>query len=111
MRIVPSHRKYRLSAGSELLRVGYWQRAEPGQLKGLIKRFATREERARKSGKPVFLWRTRRLKAVAIYEARFESAPAVFRHHKLPSLISYYVSDGRYLWPETGEPGKPVLTR
>src|SRR5690349_10532576 len=111
MRISPSHRKYRLLPGSELLRVGHWQRAEAGQLKGLIKRFATRENQVRKRGKPSFLWRTRRLKAVAIYEARFEAAPEAFRRHKLPSLSSYYVRNGRYLWPETGEPGKPVPTR
>jgi len=101
-------RKYRLLPGSELLRVGYWQRAEAVELKGLIKRFATRENQARKRGRQSFLWRNRRLTAVAVYEARFESAPEIFRHHKLPSLRSYYVHDGRYLWPEHGEPGEPV---
>jgi hypothetical protein len=102
-----SKRKYSLFAGSELLRVGHWQRAAAAELKGLIKRFATREDQARRRGKQSFVWRRRRLSAIAIYEARFESAPEIFRHHKLPSLMSYYVSEGKYVWPETGEPGKP----
>jgi hypothetical protein len=103
-------RKYRLLPGSELLRVNYWWRVEAAELKGLIKRFATRENQARRKGRPAFVWRNRRLSAVAIYETRFKSAPAVFRQHKLPPLKSYYVHEGRYLWPEHGEPGKPLGT-
>ena len=101
-------RKYRLLPGSELLRASYWRRVEAAELKGLIKRFATREDQARQNGRPAFVWRNRRLRAVAIYESRFELAPETFRHHKLPALKSYYVHEGRYLWPEHGEPRRPV---
>ena len=102
-----SGRRYRLLPGSELLRVRYWQKAEANELKGLIKRFATRENHAWKKGKGALLWRSRRLKAVAVYEARFEPAPEIFRHRKLPLQKSYYVHGGKYVWPEHGEPGKP----
>lgn len=101
-------RKHHLLPGSELLRVGYWQRTGAAELKRLIKRFAAREDEARSRGKQTFIWRRRRLNAVTIYEMRFDSAPEVFRRHKLPSLMSYYVHEGKYVWPETGEPGKPV---
>jgi hypothetical protein len=101
-------RKFALLPGSALLRVGYWQQAGAAELKGLIKRFATREHQARTSGKRSFVWRRRRLSAVAIYEMRFELAPEIFRQHKLSPLRSYYVREGRYIWPETGQPGKRI---
>jgi hypothetical protein len=100
-------RKQRLLPGSELLRAGYWQQAGEIELKQLIKRFATREDQARRRSKPSFLWRRRRLSAVSIYEERFGAPPAIFRSHKLPLQRSYYVHEGKYIWPETGEPGKP----
>ena len=106
-----SHRKYALLPGSELLRSTYWWRAESASLKGLIKRFATREERARRKGLPTYQWRSRRLRAVEIYEARFEAVPDVFRARRLLPQSSYYVRDGKYIWPERGNPGDPVPVR
>ncbi len=103
-----ARRKYMLLAGSELLRATYWARAEKNVLKGLIKRFATREDDCRSKGAPIFRWRSRRLGAVSIYEARFERVPDIFRSHRLPRIRSFYVHDSRYVWPEHGEPGRPV---
>ena len=102
------HRKYALGAGSQLLRPAHWARAAKNELKGLIKRFATREDNCRRKGAPTFRWRTRRLGAVAVYEAGFERVPDIFRGHGLPRMKSYYVHDAKYVWPETGEPGRPV---
>ena len=103
-----ANRKYALGPGSELLRAAHWARAAQNELKGLIKRFATREENCRRRGAPTFPWRTRRLNAVAVYEARFERAPDIFRARRLPRMRSYYVHDAKYVWPERGEPGRPV---
>jgi len=50
-----ARRKYMLLAGSELLRATYWARAENNVLKGLIKRFATREDNCRSKGVPPFV--------------------------------------------------------
>jgi hypothetical protein len=50
-------------------------------------------------GKPTFIWRRRRLGAVIEYERRFEEVPQLFKGHKLPNLRSYYVIDGKYIWP------------
>ena len=75
----------------------------------LIKRFATRENRSRQHGKPTFRWRRRRLRAVGVFERRFERVPEVFRNHQLPKMKSYYMHEGKYIWPESGEPGKPVF--
>jgi hypothetical protein len=74
----------------------------------LIKRFATRENQSRQHGAPTFRWRRRRLGAVGVFERRFEKVPEVFRNHKLPKMKSYYVHQRKYIWPESGEPGKPV---
>ena len=104
-------RKYALLPGSKLLRETYWWRAEPNMLKGLIKRFATREEHSRRKAKPTYLWRSRRLRAVVVYEARFEPVPHLLRTRRLSSQKSYYVRDGKYIWPENGKPGDPVLVR
>ena len=106
-----SGRKYLLLPGSELLRSVYWARATKNVLKGLIKRFATRENRCRTKGKSTYRWRSYRLRAVSVYESRFERVPEIFRNRKLPQMRSYYVRDGRYVWPEHGEPGKLVRSR
>jgi hypothetical protein len=100
---------HRLLPGSELLRAARWRQATQNELKGLIKRFATREEHSRRKGLPTFLWRNRRLNAVAVYEARFELVPNVFRARRLEPQKSYYVRDGKYVWPERGAPGDPVF--
>src|SRR5678816_1925280 len=107
-RMSSARRKYALLAGSELLRATYWARAAQNELKGLIKRFATREDNCRRKGAPTFRWRKHRLEAVSIYETRFERVPDVFRSHRLPRMASYYVHEGKYIWPERGEPGRPV---
>jgi hypothetical protein len=104
-------RDHLLGDGSAVLRVNYWQGAPRGDLMSLIKRFATRENQARRKGAPIFRWRHLRLRAVAIFEKRFEDVPKVYRMHKLPKMRSYYIHDGRYIWPESGEPGKPVVYR
>jgi hypothetical protein len=106
-----SRRSYRLLPGSVLLRPIFWWRAEQSQLKILIKRFATREDQARRRGLPTYVWRNRRLRAVAVYEARFEAVPALLRSRCLSRQESYYVQDGKYIWPERGKPGDPVRTR
>jgi len=79
-----------------------------------IKRFATRENRCRrksKEAKSTYRWRSYRLRAVGVYESRFERVPEIFRNRKLPQMRSYYVRDGRYVWPEHGEPGKLVIPK
>jgi hypothetical protein len=73
----------------------------------LIKRLATRENQSR-HGAPTFRWRRHRLGAVGEFERRFEKVPEVFRNHKLPRMKSYSVHQREYIWPESGEPGKPV---
>ena len=67
-------------------------------LKALIQRFSTREAKASRNTEPVFIWRSKRLEAVAIYEARFEAVPELFKRRSLPKLNSYYVHKGQYLW-------------
>jgi hypothetical protein len=104
-------RKYLLLPGSELLRSGYWVRATKNELKGLIKRFATRENQCRRKGNCAYRWRSYRLRAVGVYERRFERVPDIFRGWKLPPMKSYYVRDGRYVWPEHGDPGRLVFPR
>jgi len=101
-------RKFKLLPGSELLRAGVWWRVPQGLLKTLIKRFATREELSRRAGKTTYVWKSRRLRAVAIYESRFERVPDLFRARRLPPRRSYYVQEGKYVWPVRGEPGDPV---
>jgi hypothetical protein len=103
-----SARKHALFAGTQFLRATYWMRAPQCHLKSLIKRFATRENVRRREGRPSYPWRKRRLEAVAVYEKRFERTPDIFRGRMLPRMRSCYVQDGRYLWPERGEPGDPV---
>ena len=100
--------KYHLRSGSELFRNAHWKRVSKNDLKSLIKRFATREQKCLIRLAPTFCWRKRRLGAVAVYEARFERVPDIFRNHTLPRMKSYYVHNGRYVWPEHGEPGRPV---
>ena len=67
-------------------------------LKGLIQRFATREARAHRNVEPAFIWRGKRLSAIAIYEARFGTVPELFKRRTLPKLRSYNVQNGEYLW-------------
>ena len=104
-------RSFRLLPGSELLRPIYWWHCDQSRLKILIKRFATREDRARGAGRPTYLWRSRRLHAVAVYEVRFEAVPQLLRSRRLAPRESYYVQDGKYIWPELGMPGDPVCAR
>jgi len=47
------------------------------------------------------LWRTRRLKAVAIFEKRFGGVPTIFKKRKMLVLKSYYINNGIYLWPSS----------
>src|SRR5689334_24904059 len=98
------NRKYALGAGSQLLRSGYSASAAQNALKGLIKRFATREAQCRGKGISAFPRRRRRLGAVSVYESRFEQVPDIFRKHQLPRMRSYYVHDVKYVWPERGDP-------
>lgn len=91
--------KYRLEAGSSLLRPATWERMERDALKALIQRFATRESKCSKKAEPTFRWRRKRLAAIAVFERRFGPAPELFTRHKLPKLKSYYVLNGKYLWP------------
>ena len=100
--------KYRLLPGSKLRRRDYWKGAAQNELKGLIKRFSTNEQLRRKRGAPIYTWRKLRLAAVAVYEARFERVPEIFRARRLPPMKSDYVHQGRYVWPERGEPGRLV---
>ncbi len=100
--------KYHMRSGSHLFRVAHWKCISKIELKSLIRRFASREQQLCRRMAPTFRWRKRRLGAVAIYEARFERVPDIFRNHKLPRMKSYYVHNGRYVWPDFGEPGNPV---
>jgi hypothetical protein len=81
------------------------------ELKSLIKRFATRENQCCRKGGRAYRWRSYRLKAVVVYERRFERVPEIFRGWKLPPMKSYYVREGRYVWPEHGEPGRLAFPR
>src|SRR4051812_6172389 len=92
--------KHGLLPGSEMLRDQYWRTASRAELMSLVKRFATREQRCRSACRPAYLWRVRRLRAVAAFEQRFGPVPSLLRSRKLIPLASYYVKDGRYVWPE-----------
>ena len=97
--------KYQLKPGSSLLKVNTWKSLARLELKSLIQRFATRENKCYKNAKPGgALWRRRRLTALAIYASRFGQPPAFFRQRKLPNLRSYYVFNGEYLWPSNAQP-------
>ena len=79
-----------------------WQSLPQRQLKTLIHRFATKEAARLRLGNREFnLWRTRRLKAVAIFEKRFGGVPTMFKLRKMPVLKSYYIINGIYLWPSS----------
>ncbi len=94
--------KYNLNSGSSLLRVAEWESISNRQLKSLIQRFATREAKLMAKGKPSFnVWRNRRLKAVEIFEQRFVKTPEIFKLWKMPILKSYYISNGKYIWPSS----------
>ena len=83
-----------------MLRVFVWQNLPQRQLRTLIHRFATKEAAKLKHGSPEFyVWRVRRLKAVAVFEKRFGGVPAIFKMHKMTVLKSYYINNGVYLWP------------
>ncbi|MDV2963097.1 hypothetical protein RU080_15245, partial [Shewanella algae] len=61
-----------MEKGSPLLRVFVWQNLPQRQLRTLIHRFATKEAAKLKQGSSEFyVWRVRRLKAVAVFEKRF----------------------------------------
>ena len=89
---------YRLNPGSPLRRAITWKVLPKRDLKGLIQRFATREAKASRNTEPAFIWRSKRLEAVTIYEARFGAVPELFKRRTLPKLSSFYVYKGQYLW-------------
>ena len=94
--------QYKLNLGSSLLRVTEWESISNRQLKSLIQRFATREAKLMSKGKPSFnVWRNRRLKAVEIFEQRFVKTPEIFKLWKMPTLKSYYINNGKYIWPSS----------
>ena len=94
--------KYKLNSGSSLLRVAEWESISDRQLKSLIQRFATREAKLMAKGRPSFnVWRNRRLKAVEVFEQRFVEVPEIFKKWKMPMLKSYYINDGKYIWPSS----------
>lgn len=74
----------------------------PRQLKSLIQRFSTKEVSSIRNHKPFYVWRVKRLAAVAVFEKRFGegSVSEIFKLRKLPILDSYYVSKGEYIWSE-----------
>lgn len=77
-----------------------WQNLPQRQLKTLIHRFATKEAAKLRLGSPEFyIWRVRRLRAVAVFEKRFGGVPATFKARKMAVLKSYYINNGVYLWP------------
>lgn len=83
-----------------MLRVFVWQNLPQRQLRTLIHRFATKEAAKLKQGSSEFyVWRVRRLKAVAVFEKRFGGVPAIFKMRKMTVLKSYYMNNGFYLWP------------
>ncbi|QHD55766.1 hypothetical protein GM320_13745 [Shewanella algae] len=83
-----------------MLRVFVWQNLPQRQLRTLIHRFATKEAAKLKQGSSEFyVWRVRRLKAVAVFEKRFGGVPAIFKMRKMTVLKSYYINNGVYLWP------------
>lgn len=92
-------RDYKLGKGSQLFKVLVLREINQLQLKSLIQRFATREAKAIRTRGSFFLWRVRRLRAVAIYEKRFGGVPEIFKTRKLPILKSYYLTNGIYIWP------------
>lgn len=83
-----------------MLRVFVWQNLPQRQLRTLIHRFATKEAAKLKQGsREFYVWRVRRLKAVAVFDKRFGGVPAIFKMHKMTVLKSYYINNGVYLWP------------
>jgi len=89
---------YWLNPGSPLRRAGTWKILPKRDLKALIQRFATREAKASRNTEPAFVWRRKRLEAVAVHESRFEVVPELFKRRTLPKLKSYYMYKGQYLW-------------
>jgi hypothetical protein len=91
---------YRLDPGSPLRRAVTWKVLPKHDLKALIQRFAAREANASRNTEPAFIWRSKRLEAVTIYESRFGAVPELFKSRTLPKLSSYYVHKGQYLWSQ-----------
>ena len=92
--------KYKLLKGSPLLRALTWQQLNKRQLQSLIKRFATKEAKLIRQGHAsYFIWRSRRVSAVKIYEKRHGNAPLLFKQRCMPKLKSYYINNGVYTWP------------
>jgi hypothetical protein len=89
---------YRLNPGSPLRRARTWKVLPKHYLKALIQRFATREAKASRNTEPAFIWRSKRLASVTIYQARFGTVPELFKRRTLPKFSSYYVHKGQYLW-------------
>ncbi|ACX95537.1 hypothetical protein Hneap_0686 [Halothiobacillus neapolitanus c2] len=99
-----SHIKYRLGLGSPLLRRSFWETTDRRQLHILIMRFAQKQHLLSGKAKPSFIWRRRRLEAVAVFERRFGPVPAVFRAATLPRKLSLYSTEGRHIWPFAAQP-------
>ena len=92
--------KYKLLKGSPLLKALIWQQLNKRQLQSLIKRFATREAKLIRQGHAsFFIWRSRRISAVHIYEKRYGEVPQLFKKRCMPKLKSYYINNGVYTWP------------
>ena len=93
--------KYKLLKGSPLLKATIWQKLNKRQLQSLIKRFATREAKLIRQGHAsFFIWRSRRISAVNIYEKRHGDVPQLFKLRCMPKLKSYYINNGVYTWPK-----------
>ncbi len=100
MEILGIKSKYKLLKGSPLLKGLIWQQLNKRQLQTLIKRFATREAKLLRQGHAsFFIWRSRRILAVRIYEKRYGDVPQLFKKRCMPKLKSYYINNGVYTWP------------
>ncbi len=76
--------KYALGPGSELLREGVLAKSDRGRIEGPDKALRYKRESITSAGKPSYLWRCRRLRAVAVYEARFEPVQMFYEPAALP---------------------------
>jgi hypothetical protein len=91
--------RHRLGSRSPLLRATQWRILKQQELKSLIQRFATRERKCFRHGRPGSQWRRKRLSAVHVYTSRFGEVPAIFKQYRLPDMTSYYYAGGAYVWP------------
>lgn len=68
-------------------------------------RFAQKQRRLSNKAKPSFIWRRRRLEAIAVFERRFGPVPAVLRGAKMPHKLPVYNADGKHIWPLAAQQG------